>query len=87
MALILVKYGTDHPAEKLKIKSAKPDDKIILIQNGVYWALEEIESPAKIYAIKDDFIARGYSESESKVPLISYSEFVSLLEAEEKFIG
>ncbi|AEH51030.1 sulfurtransferase complex subunit TusB [Pseudothermotoga thermarum] len=87
MALILVKYGTDHPAERLKIKVAKPDDKIVLIQNGVYWALEKIETPAKVYAIKDDFVSRGYSESDSTVSLISYSEFIDLLESEEKFIG
>lgn len=87
MALILVKYGTDHPVEQLKIKSAKAEDKIVLIQNGVYWALKDIETPAKVYAIKDDFLARGYSEEDAKVSLISYSEFIDLLESEEKFIG
>ncbi|MBC7123719.1 MAG: sulfurtransferase complex subunit TusB [Pseudothermotoga sp.] len=87
MALILVKYGTDHPVEQLKIKSAKAEDKIVLIQNGVYWALKNVETPAKVYAIKDDFLARGYSEEDAKVNLISYSEFIDLLESEEKFIG
>ncbi|ABQ47763.1 MULTISPECIES: DsrH/TusB family sulfur relay protein [Thermotoga] len=87
MALVLVKYGTDHPVEKLKIRSAKAEDKIVLIQNGVFWALEELETPAKVYTIKDDFLARGYSEEDSKVPLITYSEFIDLLESEEKFIG
>ncbi|HBU00858.1 MAG TPA: sulfur relay protein DsrH, partial [Thermotoga naphthophila] len=37
--------------------------------------------------IKDDFLARGYSEEDSKVPLITYSGFIDLLEGEEKFIG
>ncbi|WP_041075691.1 sulfurtransferase complex subunit TusB [Thermotoga caldifontis] len=87
MALILVKYGTDHSVEQLKIKSAKAEDKIVLIQNGVYWALKDLETPAKVYAIKDDFLARGYSEEDAKVNLISYSEFIDLLESEEKFIG
>ncbi len=87
MALILVKYGTDHSVEQLKIKSAKAEDKIVLIQNGVYWALKDVETPAKVYAIKDDFLARGYSEEDAKVNLISYSEFIDLLESEEKFIG
>lgn len=87
MALILVKYGPDHPAEKLKIKFAQSDDKIVLIQNGVYWALQKINTPSKVFAIRDDLIARGYSETDSSVPLITYSELIELIEQEEKFIG
>ncbi len=87
MALILVKYGTNHPAEKLKIRSARAEDKVVLVQNGVYWALESLQTPAKVYAIKDDFFARGYSQTDSKVSLITYGEFIDLLEGEKKFIG
>ncbi|HBU00030.1 MAG TPA: sulfur relay protein DsrH, partial [Thermotoga naphthophila] len=29
MALVLVKYGKDHPVEKLKIRSARAEDKIV----------------------------------------------------------
>lgn len=87
MALILVKYGTNHPVERLKINSARAEDKVVLVQNGVYWALENLQTPAKVYALKDDFVARGYSETDSKVSLITYGEFVDLLEGEEKFIG
>lgn len=87
MALILVKYGTNHPVEGLKIRSARAEDKVVLVQNGVYWALENLQTPAKVYAIRDDFVARGYSQTDSKVPLITYGEFIDLLKGEEKFIG
>lgn len=87
MALILVKYGTDHVVEKIKISSANAEDKVVLVQNGVYWALENVKTPAKVYAIKDDFVARGYCEADSKVSLITYDEFIDLLASEEKFIG
>ncbi|ABV33873.1 MULTISPECIES: DsrH/TusB family sulfur relay protein [Pseudothermotoga] len=87
MALILVKYGVDHPVEKLKIENAKAGDKIVLIQNGVFWALKKYETKAKIFAIKDDFLSRGYKEEDSQVPLIDYPQFIELVESEPQFIG
>jgi tRNA 2-thiouridine synthesizing protein B len=89
MALILVKYGIDNPAEKIKLKTSKDEDSIVLIQNGVFWALSDEINNVKgtLFAVKEDFIARGYDESECKVKLINYSEFVEVIEKEEKFIG
>ncbi len=87
MALILVKYGTDHPIEKLKIENARAEDKIVFIQNGVFWALKKVDTKAKTFAIKDDFLARGYDEKDSQVPLIDYSQFIEIVESEPQFIG
>jgi tRNA 2-thiouridine synthesizing protein B len=89
MALVLIKYGYDNPAEKVKMKTTKEEDSVVLIQNGVFWALkDEIKDvKGKIYAIKEDFLARGYSTEDSKVELIDYPSFIDILEREEKFIG
>ncbi len=89
MALILVKYGPNNPAEQIKLNSATIEDDVVLIQNGVYWALEDLKTQTKanVFAIKDDFISRGYNESESKVPLIDYGKFIELIEKHPKSIG
>ncbi|WP_126993192.1 sulfurtransferase complex subunit TusB [Thermosipho globiformans] len=89
MALVLVKYGINHPVEKLKIENAKEEDSIVLIQDGVYWNLQDLSSltKANVYILKEDFLARGYKEDEAKYNLIDYDGFVELIEKEEKFIG
>ncbi|MGJ8455824.1 sulfurtransferase complex subunit TusB [Pseudothermotoga sp. U03pept] len=89
MALILIKYGPNNPAERIKLYAATDEDDVVLIQNGVYWALEDFKSHTKasVFAIKDDFLSRGYSESDSKVPLIDYGRFVELVEKHPKSIG
>ncbi|MBO8139471.1 MAG: sulfurtransferase complex subunit TusB [Thermosipho sp. (in: Bacteria)] len=89
MALVLVKYGINHPIEKLKIETSKPDDSIVLIQDGIYWNLENLSdlTKAKIYILKEDFLARGYKEEDANYDLIDYEKFVEIIEKEEKFIG
>jgi len=90
--VILVKYGINSEEAKIKFNLALPGDKVVLIQNGVFWALTEKPLELKkenieVYAIKDDFEARGYKDSESKVPLITYEEFIQLLESDNKTLG
>lgn len=89
MALILVKFGIDHPIEKLKIQSAKKEDAIVFIQDGVYWNFENLSelTEGKTYLIKEDFLARGYSEEDANANLIDYHEFIDLVEKDPKFIG
>ncbi|HEY8540836.1 MAG TPA: sulfurtransferase complex subunit TusB [Pseudothermotoga sp.] len=89
MALILIKFGTNNPAEKIKLESASLDDDVVLIQNGIYWALNDMKqyTKAKVYAIKEDFLARGYEESNSKVPLINYAQLIELIEKHPKSIS
>ncbi|MDK2886221.1 MAG: hypothetical protein PWP54_779 [Thermosipho sp. (in: thermotogales)] len=89
MALVLIKYGINNPVEKLKIESAKDNDSVVLIQDGVYWNLQDLSSltKANIYILKEDFLARGYKEDEANHKLIDYDGFIELVEKEEKFIG
>lgn len=89
MALVLIKYGINHPIERMKIENAKEEDSIVLIQDGVYWNLEDLSSltKAKIYILKEDFLARGYKEEETNHTLIDYDGFIDIIEKEEKFIG
>lgn len=89
MALILIKYGPDHPAEGAKLSSAREGDCAVLIQNGVYWAARDALKSAKcqVYAIKDDFLARGYEEEQLDIELIDYDALVELIERNEGFLG
>ncbi|HOJ87604.1 MAG TPA: sulfurtransferase complex subunit TusB [Pseudothermotoga sp.] len=89
MALILIKFGTNNPAERFKLANASSDDDVVLIQNGIYWALNDAKqyTAARVYAIKEDFLARGYDEPDSKVPLINYAQFVELIEKHPKTIS
>ncbi len=90
--LVLIKYGCNNPAEAWKMDMAKEDDAIVLIQNGVFWAISEELDPylaknLNIVALEPDITARGYSEEDSKVPLISYDDLVSIIEAQPKSMG
>lgn len=89
MALILVKYGLDNSAEKIKIENSDKNDCIVLIQNGIYWNFSEKLNyiDCKTYVIKEDFLARGYDYKNCKYKLIDYAELVDIIEKEEKFIG
>lgn len=89
MALILIKYGTDHPVEKLKIDSANPDDSVVLIQNGIFWTIDDRISSCrgKVYVIHDDLVSRGYREADCSYPVIDYARFVELAEKNPQFIG
>ncbi|AEX84483.1 sulfur relay protein DsrH [Marinitoga sp. 1135] len=89
MALIMVKYGIDHPVERLKIQSAKNDDTIVLIQNGIYWNFENLKklTDAEVVLLKEDFNARGYSDEDANVKLVDYNGLIEVIEKQEKFIG
>jgi len=89
MALMLIKYGINHPIERMKIESAREEDSIVLIQDGVYWNLEDLSNltKAKIYILKEDLLARGYKEEDANHNLIDYDGFIDIIEKEEKFIG
>ncbi|HOO74977.1 MAG TPA: DsrH/TusB family sulfur metabolism protein [Tepiditoga sp.] len=89
MALFLIKYGTDNSAEKIKLKNTNDDDVLIFIQNGVYWTINsEINNiKGKKFTLKSDFISRGYQESSSLTDLIDYSQFIDIIEENEKIIG
>ncbi len=90
--VILIKFGINSNAAKIKFGLAAPGDKIVLIQNCVFWAItdklqEFKKTNIEIFAIKDDFESRGYKKIDSNVPLISYAEFIELLEKDKKTVG
>ena len=89
MALILIKHGVHHPIEEIKIGCATKDDSVVLIQDGVFWAIAgEIQDlEAKVYALQDDLCARGYPPDTANVPLLGYPELVDLIAKEQESIS
>ncbi len=90
--VIIVKYGLYHEIEKRKMEFAEPGDTVVLIQNGVFWLLNNkvrkfVPESVKVCALKDDFLARGYDESDTSEKLISYDEFIEILEKDGKTIS
>lgn len=89
--LVIIKYGAENPGERWKMETADESDSIVLIQNGVFWAISEEIDPylnnRNVVALKPDLTARGYQESDSKVPLIDYPGLVDLIEKNERSMG
>jgi tRNA 2-thiouridine synthesizing protein B len=87
MTLIIVKFGPNNVAEKIKIAAGQEGDSIVLVQDGIFWALEEIQTEADVYAVTDDVVARGYSEDDITVPMVDFKGFVEIIEKCEKSIS
>ena len=92
--MIIVKYPPSHSISLEKIKLAKSGDVIVLLQDGVLYALDEKlitelkNKGIEVKALKDDFVCRGYSEEESFADLVGYDEFIDLtVEKGERVIG
>ena len=90
--VIMIKYGLYHEIEKRKMSFAKNGDTVVLIQNGIFWTIGEVykkyvKDGVRVVALKDDYLARGYEEKSSPVPLISYDEFIEILEKDHRFVG
>jgi len=84
--LILVKYGPENPAERWKLETASPADQIVLIQNGIFWAVAEpaLLDGKKVAVLQPDWEARGYSVETCQWPLVDYAGFITLLEENPK---
>ena len=94
MAMILIKYSDENPISMDLLDIAKEGDEVVLIQDGVLFALGEppkiyevLGRGARVYAVREDLEARGYEEEDSIVPLISYDELIEIVERNEKSIG
>lgn len=92
MALIIVKKSPDYQVAHLLLEVALPQDKVVLIQDAVLFAVEKdvktlVKEGVELYALKDDFVARGFDEKESLVPLITHDEFAEIIEKEPKIIS
>jgi len=75
--LIDKKFGDN----SLKIAEQDKNAEIVLIQDGVYLDVKEIENSGnKVYAVKADVEKRGYNELLSKnIELIDYGKLVDLI--------
>ncbi|MEE9605253.1 MAG: sulfurtransferase complex subunit TusB [Candidatus Scalindua sp.] len=75
--LIDKKFGDN----SLKIAEQDKNAEIVLIQDGVYLDVKEIENSGnKVYAVKADVEKRGYNEMLSKnIELIDYGKLVDLI--------
>ncbi|WWO99299.1 MAG: sulfurtransferase complex subunit TusB [Candidatus Dasytiphilus stammeri] len=77
------------------LRMLSPDDEILLLQDGIIAALEGtsklndlLKSSVKIFVLKDDVIARGLlSQISSSILLVSYNEFVKLIERHVNLIS
>ena len=94
MAMMLIKYSDQNPISMDLFDLAKEGDEVVLIQDGVLFALGEppkiyevLGRGAKVYAVREDLEARGYEEEDSIVPFISYDELIEIVERNEKSIG
>ncbi len=92
--LIIVKYPPTRKISGEKLSLAKEGDAVVLLQDAVLYALgdpkidELKKNGVEVYALKDDFNARGYSDDMSTVGLIGYGEFIDLVvEKGEKTVG
>ncbi len=90
--VIIVKYGLNNEIERRKMEFAEPGDTVVLIQNGVFWlvgneARKIVKEGVQICALKDDYLARGYDEGDTSEKLISYEDFIEILEKDHRTIG
>jgi tRNA 2-thiouridine synthesizing protein B len=92
MALIIIKKSPDYKISHLLLEVALPQDKVVFIQDGVLFAIEKdvkelVKEGVELYALKEDFVARGFDENESLVKLVTYDEFAEIIEKETKIIS
>ncbi len=90
--VIMIKYGLYNEIEKRKMSFADEGDTVVLIQNGIFWTLKDaykkyIKDGVKVVALKEDYLARGYEEKNSPVPLISYDELIEIFEKDHRTAG
>ena len=90
--VIMIKYGLYNEIEKRKMSFADEGDTVVLIQNGIFWTLKDaykkyVKDGVKVVALKEDYLARGYEEKSSPVPLISYDELIELFEKDHRTVG
>lgn len=84
--LVLVKYGPENPGERWKLEAAVSTDQIVLIQNGIFWAIAEPETLAgkKVSVVQFDLEARGYPATACQWPLVDYAGLITLMEENPK---
>lgn len=92
MALIIVKKSPNEKISEFLLRNALPGDKVFLIQDGVIFSVlpslkNLVKEGVSLFALKEDFLARGFKEDDSQVSLLDYDGFAELIEKEEKIIS
>jgi tRNA 2-thiouridine synthesizing protein B len=63
----MIKYGKMDFVEPIKFRAAKKGDIVVLVQDGIFWALDEVDTEADIFVVIDDAKARGCSAEDLAV--------------------
>ncbi|NNG66589.1 sulfurtransferase complex subunit TusB [Caldanaerobacter subterraneus] len=92
MALIIVKKSPSEKISEFLLNLALPQDKVLFVQDGVIFAACKnvknlVKEGVELFALKEDFIARGFDEKDSEVTLVDYDGWVEVIEQEEKVIS
>ena len=92
MALIIVKKSKTSSISRRMLELAKDGDVVLLVQDGVFYAIDEatkniVKDGVKVFALKEDLNARGYSDDMSLFPCINYDGWVKLIEDNERIVS
>lgn len=92
MALIIVKKSGAHVIAHELLKLAMEGDTVAFIQDGALFAVDEklrsyVTEGVKMVALKEDYLARGFTPEESQIALVDYDEFAEIGEMNERIIS
>jgi tRNA 2-thiouridine synthesizing protein B len=92
MALIVIKKSKDSAISKRMLELAKTGDTVLLVQDGVFYAIDEetkkiVDKGIQVFVLEEDLNARGYSKDASIFPCVNYDGWVELLEENELVIS
>ncbi|MGB9666363.1 MAG: sulfurtransferase complex subunit TusB [Candidatus Cryosericum sp.] len=92
MALIIVKKSAAHTITHELLKLAMEGDTVAFIQDGTLFAADEslkaqVPQGVKLVALKEDYLARGFTPEESQIPLVDYDGFAEITEQNERVIS
>ncbi|MDY6965980.1 MAG: sulfurtransferase complex subunit TusB [Halobacteriota archaeon] len=86
IAFVILKYPSEgDPTALIKTLAGGAKISVILLEDGVYWAVmsdkqERLqECKAEIFAASDDLIARGFDEPVSGVKVVDYEKIVEII--------
>ena len=92
MAPIVIKKSKDSAISKRMLELAKTGDTVLLVQDGVFYAIEEetqqiVDKGIQVFVLEEDLNARGYNKDMSLFPCVNYDGWVELLEENELVIS
>lgn len=92
MALIIVKKSAAHAIAHELLKLAMEGDTVVLIQDGTLFAVDEslkseVRQGVKLVALKEDYLARGFTPEETQISLVDYDGFAEITEQNERIIS